>query len=59
MTGAWPLARNDINAGMVAAPVYNEWTGPTFSPDHRLLFANVQEPGHTFAISGGFAAFFS
>jgi secreted PhoX family phosphatase len=58
-TGAWPLARNDINAGTSAAPVYNEWTGPTFSPDRRLLFANVQEPGHTFAISGDFAAFFS
>jgi secreted PhoX family phosphatase len=58
-TGAWPLARNDINAGTATAPVYNEWTGPTFSPDHRLLFANVQEPGHTFAISGDFNSYFS
>jgi hypothetical protein len=57
-TGAWPLARNMINAGTAAAPVYNEWTGPTFSPDHRLLFANVQEPGHTYAISADFGRYF-
>jgi secreted PhoX family phosphatase len=58
-TGAWPLARNQINAAATGAvPVFNEFTGPTFSPDHRLLFANVQEPGHTFAISGDFRSHF-
>ena len=29
-----------------------EFTGPNFSPDRRTLFANVQEPGTTFAIRG-------
>jgi secreted PhoX family phosphatase len=58
-TGAWPLARNQINAAdELASAVYNELTGPTFSPDGRLLFANVQEPGHTFAISADFARYF-
>ena len=27
-------------------------TGPCFSPDGSVLFANVQEPGHVFAITG-------
>ncbi|MGQ0467485.1 MAG: alkaline phosphatase PhoX [Sporichthyaceae bacterium] len=31
---------------------WSEFTGPHFSPDRRTLFANVQEPGTTFAISG-------
>jgi uncharacterized protein len=29
-----------------------EFTGPAFSPDGRILFANRQEPGVTFAITG-------
>lgn len=29
-----------------------EWAGATFSPDGRWLFANVQTPGVTFAITG-------
>ena len=29
-----------------------EFTGPTFSPDGRTLFVNIQQPGTTFAISG-------
>lgn len=29
-----------------------EWTGATFSPDGKWLFANVQTPGITFAITG-------
>lgn len=29
-----------------------EWTGATFSPDGRWLFANLQGPGITFAITG-------
>lgn len=31
---------------------FPEWTGPTFAPDRRTLFANVQIPGVTFAITG-------
>jgi uncharacterized protein len=41
------FARNDI-------PGDSEFAGPTFSPDGKLLFASVQEPGYTFAISGPF-----
>ncbi len=29
-----------------------EWAGVTFSPDGRWLFANIQTPGITFAITG-------
>jgi hypothetical protein len=58
-TGAWPLARNQINAGTATEPAFNEWTGPTFSPDHSLLFANVQEPGHTYAITADFRRYFA
>lgn len=29
-----------------------EWAGATFSPDGQTLFANIQTPGITFAISG-------
>lgn len=32
----------------------SELCGPTFSPDGRIFFVNVQNPGHTFAISGPF-----
>jgi secreted PhoX family phosphatase len=32
----------------------SEFTGPTFSRDRRILFANVQSPGHVFAIRGPF-----
>jgi secreted PhoX family phosphatase len=41
------FARNDD-------PGDSEFTGPTFSPDRRILFANVQEPGVVFAIRGPF-----
>ena len=30
----------------------NEWAGAVFSPDGRWLFANIQTPGVTFAITG-------
>jgi secreted PhoX family phosphatase len=30
----------------------NEWTGACYSPDGRWLFANIQTPGVTFAITG-------
>jgi uncharacterized protein len=32
----------------------SEFTGPTFSPDRRILFANVQVPGVVYAIRGPF-----
>ena len=39
------MARNALNG--------SEFTGVTFSPDGRILFANRQEgPGVTFAITG-------
>ncbi|MFC4946071.1 alkaline phosphatase PhoX [Pseudonocardia sp. GCM10023141] len=45
----FPMARNDF----VTAKTKNvEFTGPIYSPDRKFLFANVQEPGFTFAITG-------
>jgi secreted PhoX family phosphatase len=41
------LARNELDGD-------SEFTGPTFSADGRTLFANVQSPGHVFAITGPF-----
>ena len=41
---SYPLARNDLNG--------SEFTGPTFSEDGKILFANIQSPGHVFAITG-------
>ena len=41
---AYPMARNDLND--------SEFTGPTFSQDGRILFANIQTPGYVFAITG-------
>jgi uncharacterized protein len=49
-SGAFRLARNDVDFN----GENSEMTGPTFSPDGSLLFANAQEPGHTYAISGNF-----
>jgi secreted PhoX family phosphatase len=40
----YPIARNELND--------SEFTGPTFSADGRILFANIQTPGHVFAITG-------
>ena len=41
---AYPLARNELND--------SEFTGPAFSADGEILFANIQTPGHVFAITG-------
>ncbi len=41
---AYGLARNDVND--------SEWTGPNFSDDGKVLFANIQSPGCVFAITG-------
>jgi hypothetical protein len=42
-----PLARNARDGG--------EFTGVTFSADRQTLYANLQEPGVTFAITGPFS----
>ncbi|GAA4226907.1 hypothetical protein FHR32_002428 [Streptosporangium album] len=41
---AYPMARNELNT--------SEFTGPTFSADGKVLFANIQTPGYVFAITG-------
>jgi secreted PhoX family phosphatase len=53
-TGAVAIARNLIVLEQSAAGgnVYSEMTGPCFSPDGNILFVNVQEPGHVFALFG-------
>ena len=40
---AYPIARSQMGS---------EFTGPTFSPDGRVLFAGIQKPGILFAITG-------
>jgi secreted PhoX family phosphatase len=42
---AFFFARNEL-------PGSEEFTGPNFSHDKQILFANVQVPGHVFAITG-------
>lgn len=55
LLGASPLgdtfyvARNEVR---LPSGRYSEFTGPVFSPDKRTLFANLQNPGTTFAITG-------
>ena len=53
-TGAQAIARNQIvlETSALGGNVYSEMTGPNFSPDGSVLFGNVQEPGHVFAIGG-------
>lgn len=43
---AWPLARNALNDG--------EFAGVVLSPDRTTLYANLQTPGITYAITGPF-----
>lgn len=53
MEGAtYPMARNEINIGTAQEPEFSEFCGPVYSPDGRFLFANVQTPGITYAITG-------
>ena len=42
--GAYVFARNAMND--------SEFTGVVFSPNGKTLFANIQDPGITFAITG-------
>ncbi|MEU0225992.1 alkaline phosphatase PhoX [Streptomyces sp. NPDC006284] len=48
----YPIARNDLNVGSEEEPEYSEFTGVTFSPDGRTLYANIQDPGIMLAITG-------
>lgn len=48
----YAIARNQLNIGTADEPEYSEFTGPTFTPDGRILFVNIQTPGVTLAITG-------
>ena len=41
---SYPLARNMMNQ--------SEFCGPAFSADGKVLFVNIQSPGHVLAITG-------
>lgn len=45
----FPIARNDFDAESSRGV---EFTGPVYSRDQKTLFANIQEPGFMFAITG-------
>ena len=51
-----PLALNDVqlsgHKNFTGDFRGKEWCGATFSPDGKWLFANIQTPGITFAITG-------
>ncbi|TKK87152.1 DUF839 domain-containing protein [Herbidospora galbida] len=49
----YAIARNQLQIGTSNGnPTYSEFTGPTFSPDGKVLFVNIQTPGITLAITG-------
>jgi secreted PhoX family phosphatase len=49
----YAIARNMISNGTSGGnPTYSEFTGPTFAPDGKILFVNIQAPGLTLAITG-------
>ena len=49
----YAIARNQLVLGTSNGnPTYSELTGPTFSPDGKVLFVNIQSPGITLAITG-------
>ncbi|MGW7071263.1 alkaline phosphatase PhoX [Streptomyces sp. NPDC054855] len=48
----YPIARNELNAGTPEKPSYSEFTGVTFSPDGKTLYASIQSPGILLAITG-------
>ncbi|MFI2378940.1 alkaline phosphatase PhoX [Streptomyces sp. NPDC018964] len=48
----YPIARNELNIGTEDEPEFSEFTGVTFSPDGKTLYANIQEPGIMLAITG-------
>ncbi|MFC1227331.1 MULTISPECIES: alkaline phosphatase PhoX [Streptomyces] len=48
----YPIARNELNIGTEQEPEFSEFTGVTFSPDGKTLYANIQEPGILLAVTG-------
>jgi secreted PhoX family phosphatase len=53
----FPIARNNVvlhgeKNGLAGDFRGFEWAGATWSPDGKWLFANIQTPGITFAITG-------
>ncbi|MHC2067522.1 alkaline phosphatase PhoX [Bremerella sp. T1] len=46
------IVLNGEHNGIKGSYVDKEWAGSTFSPDGKWLFANIQTPGVTFAITG-------
>ncbi|WP_081239182.1 alkaline phosphatase PhoX [Streptomyces viridosporus] len=48
----YPIARNELNIGTEEEPEFSEFTGVTFSPDGKTLYANIQEPGIMLAVTG-------
>ena len=52
----YPVARNEINLGTPEAPDFSEFCGPVYSADGKILFANVQDPGILYAITGPWTA---
>lgn len=49
----YSFARNRL-VGRGEDGTSSEFAGPCFSPDGRTFFVNIQDPGHTFAITGPF-----
>ena len=46
-------------SGVVSRPNASrnvEFTGPVYAPERNILFANIQEPGYMFAITGPWRA---
>ncbi len=56
----YAIARNQlVNGTSNGSPTYSEFTGPTFTPDGKILFVNIQNPGITLAISGPWSKYLS
>ncbi|MEM7708763.1 MAG: alkaline phosphatase PhoX [Pseudomonadota bacterium] len=59
-----PIARNQVNLksernGFEGNYMDSEWCGACFSPDGKWLFANIQKPGITVAITGPWSDYLS
>jgi secreted PhoX family phosphatase len=57
----FPFAKNAVvlngeRNGIAGDFTGSEWAGACYSPDGKWLFANIQSPGITFAITGPWAA---
>lgn len=49
---AWAAGLEELQVAIARSQMGSEFTGPTFSPDGRILFAGIQKPGTLFAITG-------